>query len=559
MSRRIRFQILIAVVSSVVVLGLMAYLALSRAVVSRPSAGGSYVEGVVGLPTSLNPLVGDAGRDLAAADVQTLIFDGLVRINLDGTPGPGLAESWEIDDTGMVYTFTLRSDVQWHDGEILDVEDVLFSLRAIQGPAFTGSPSIATVWRTVLVERAGDRSIRCQLQAPFAPFLKFATVPIVPAHLLSQVPPEQWASSQFSLKPVGTGPYRLEEITSDGMVLRANSRYYQGRPLIENITLRFYVDETTAFAALTRGDINGMAYLGTGLLGSYNVPRGITRRVVPIDAYTILTFNLQQAPFNDVIFRRQLAQAIDRDDMINRVFTGQVARIDTPILPGWWAYNPSAVWYIPSKERAAAGLDSLGYRLGADGVRTNADGQRLEFELLVDGAVDRNIAAADIVNQLKQVGINVLVTPLDGDVLRQRLETGDFQMALHGWQRLGSDPDVYELWHSTQAGIGRNYAGLQDALIDDALSLARIERSRDTRAELYAEFQQRWIDLAPSIIMYQPYEIYATISDLGGTAITRKNNLPGMMNLLFGRESRFRNVVYWYVSRSREISGDIQP
>ncbi|MFZ9858085.1 MAG: peptide ABC transporter substrate-binding protein [Roseiflexaceae bacterium] len=559
MSRRIRFQIVIAVVSSVIVLGLMTYLALSRAVVSRPSAGGSYIEGVVGLPTSLNPLIGDTGRDLAAADVQTLIFDGLVRINLDGTPGPGLAESWEIDETGMVYTFTLRSDVQWHDGEPLDVEDVLFTLRAIQGPAFTGAPSVATVWRTVLVERAGDRSIRCQLQAPFAPFLKFATVPILPAHLLSDVPPEQWASSQFSMKPIGTGPYRLDQLNSEGIVLRANANYYQGRPLIENITLRFYPDEATAFAALTRGEINGMAYLGTGNLGSYNVPRGVTRRVVPIDAYTILTFNLQQAPFNDPVFRRQLAQAIDRDDMINRVFTGQVARVDTPILPGWWAYDPTAVWYIPSKERAAAGLESLGYRLGDDGVRVNADGQRLEFELFVDGAVDRNLAAADIVNQLRQVGVNVIITPLDGDVLRQRLESNEFQMALHGWQRLGSDPDVYELWHSTQAGIGRNYAGLQDALIDDALSLARIERSRDVRSELYAEFQHRWIDLAPSIIMYQPYEVYATISDLGGTAITRKTDMPGMMSLLFGRESRFRNVVYWYVSRSREISGDIQP
>jgi peptide/nickel transport system substrate-binding protein len=559
MSRRIRFQIVIAVVSSVVVLGLMAYLALSRAVVSRPSAGGSYIEGVVGLPTSLNPLIGDTGRDLAAADVQSLIFDGLVRINLDGTPGPGLAESWEIDESGLVYTFTLRSDVQWHDGELLDVDDVLFTLRSIQGPAFTGSPSVATVWRTVLVERAGDRSIRCQLQAPFAPFLKFATVPIVPAHLLSNVSPEDWASSQFSMKPVGTGPYRLDELNAEGIVLRSNANYYQGRPLIENITLRFYPDEATAFAALTRGEVNGMAYLGTGSLGSYNVPRGVRRRVVPIDAYTILTFNLQQSPFNDVIFRRQLAQAIDRDDMINRIFVGQVARIDTPILPGWWAFDSTATWYIPSKERAAAGLESLGYAIGDDGIRVNADGQRLEFELLVDGAVDRNLAAADIVNQLKQVGINVVITPLDGDVLRQRLESNEFQMALHGWQRLGSDPDVYELWHSTQAGIGRNYAGLQDAIIDDSLSLARIDRSRDVRTELYSGFQHRWIELAPSIIMYQPYEIYATISDLGGTAITRKTDMPGMMNLLFGRESRFRNVVYWYVSRSREISGDIQP
>lgn len=558
MSRRIRFQIVIAVVSSLLVLGLMSYLAVSQSAVSRPTAGGTYVEGVIGVPTTLNPLVSDTSNDLAAADVHALVFDGLVRIGLDGMPEAGLAESWDIDATGTVYTFTLRSDVTWHDGQPFGVDDVLFTLRAVQGPAYTGSPSVATVWRTVLVERAGERSIRCRLQAAFAPFLKFATVPMLPAHMLSEVAPEEWASSPFSLKPVGTGPYRVVSATADGVELQANPSYYLGRPLIETISLRYYPDESQAFAALTRGDISGMAFAGTGSLGSYNVPRGFVRRAIPIDAYTVLTFNLRNAPFDDVTFRRLLVQAVDREDMLQRVLPGQVSRIDTPVMPGLWAADAAAVWYIPGKERAAGGLETLGYVAGADGIRAKG-GVRLDFELLVDGAPDRNAVANDIVAQLAQVGVRVTVVQLDGAELQKRLETGNFVMALHGWQHLGADPDVYELWHSSQISLGRNYAGLQDAIIDDTLSLARIEHNPETRAQLYSEFQHRWIDLAPSIIMYQPLEVYATSRDLGGTAISRRTDIPGTINLMVGRDSRFRNIVHWFVTRSREISGDLQP
>lgn len=558
MSRRIRLQIVITVISSMLVLGLMAYVAVTRAAVSRPIEGGTFIEGIPGIPTTLNPLVSDITTDLAAADVHAVLFDGLVRVGLDGGFEPALAEKWEIDPSGMVYTFTLRPDVKWHDGEAFGVEDVLFTLRSVQGPAFTGSPSLATVWRTVLVERAGDMSIRCKLQAPFAPFLKYATVPIVPAHLLADTPPEQWANSAFSQKPVGTGPYRITEINADAIALASNRDYYLDRPLIDTITLRFYQDESLAFAALTRSEVSGLAFVGTGALGAYQTPRGVVRRTTSIDSYTVLSFNVRNAPLDDVIFRRQIAQAIDREDMIERLLADRVTRIDTPILPGWWAHNPEAVWYIPSKERAAQGLDTLGYIVGEDGFRSRA-GRPLAFEVLVDGAADRKLVADDIAVQLGAVGIAVTVTVLDADTLRQRLEVGEFDMALHGWQRLGPDPDVYELWHSSQVGIGRNYAGLQDQLVDDALSLARVQVDQELRTQLYYDFQQHWIDIVPSIIMYQPLEVYATVSDLGGTALTQRSDLPGMINLLFGRDSRFRNVTHWFVARSQEISGDIQP
>src|SRR5215207_8756337 len=132
MARRIRWQILIAAISSVLVLSLMGYLAVTTAAVPRPLLGGAYIEGVVGVPQQLNPLVSDPARDPVAADIRALLFDGLMRIGPDGLPEPSLAESWEVDDAGVVYTFTLRNDVVWHDGTPLTLDDALFTLRAVQ-------------------------------------------------------------------------------------------------------------------------------------------------------------------------------------------------------------------------------------------------------------------------------------------------------------------------------------------------------------------------------------------------------------------------------------------
>ncbi|MFO7171265.1 MAG: ABC transporter substrate-binding protein, partial [Chloroflexota bacterium] len=133
MARRIRWQLLIAAVSSLVVLGLMSYLALTTASVARPLTGGAYVEGQADTPQLLNPLVFRPAEDPAAADIQRLVFDGLMRIGPDGLPEPALAQFWEMDEQGLVYTFTLRSDVTWHDGTPLTVDDVLFTLRTLQG------------------------------------------------------------------------------------------------------------------------------------------------------------------------------------------------------------------------------------------------------------------------------------------------------------------------------------------------------------------------------------------------------------------------------------------
>ena len=556
MARRIRWQILIASISALAVLILMSYLALNRASVARPLAGGDYIEGVIGAPVHLNPLVVDPAADPVAADIQRLVFEGLTRPGPDGLPMPALAESWAVDESGTVYTFTLRNGVTWHDGAPVTVDDVLFTLRAVQGPAFAGDQNIATFWRTVLVDRVGERSVSFRLEAPFAPFLRLTGFPILPAHLLRNVPPEQWEAHPFNRLPVGAGPYRLVELDEQRALLRANPRYFGATPFIETIELRFFRTEQDVFAALTRSEIQGLAFTGVSALADVNLPRGIVRRQALLDGYTALSFNLRDGPLTDLGTRRALATALDKDALIANVLAGKVMRLDTPILHGWWAETSDVSWYEPDVARAMAQLDALGYVPGADGVRVR-DGQPLVFPLLTDNSPVRRAVAEEIARQWSAIGVRIVIEPVEPPEMQRRLEAREFTIALHGWQRLGSDPDVFELWHSSQADRGRNYAGLADATIDELLASARKIYDIVDRAELYREFQERWVELAPGIILYQPILFHATVADLGDT-IAVPPDAAASPHLLIGREGRFVNVNRWYLRSAREIRGDLR-
>jgi peptide/nickel transport system substrate-binding protein len=556
MARRIRWQILIASISALTVLILMSYLALTRASVARPVAGGDYVEGVIGAPLHLNPLLVDPAADPVAADLHRLIFEGLTRPGPDGLPMPALAESWTVDDSGTIYTFTLRSGVTWHDGAPVTVDDVLFTFRAVQGPAFAGDQNIAAFWRTVLVDRAGERSVSFRLETPFAPFLRLTGFPILPAHLLREAPPEQWESNSLNRMPIGAGPYRLMELDDQHALLRSNPYYFGSPPFIETIELRFFRTEQEALAALTRGEIQGLAFLSTGTLADVNLPRGVVRRQALLDACTVLTFNLRAGPLTEPGVRRALATALDKDALIAGVLNGQVVRLDTPILHGWWAEAPDVQWYEPDPARAASMLAALEYVPGAGGVRAR-DGQPLAFILLTDSSPIRRAVAEEIARQWSAIGVRIVIEQVEPGDLQRRLETHDFTMALHGWQRLGSDPDVFELWHSSQAERGRNYAGLTDADIDDLLYTARTIYDIADRAALYGEFQQRWVDLAPGIILYQPLLIHATVADLGNTIATVPDETLSP-RMIIGREGRFANVNRWYLRSDREIRGDLR-
>ncbi len=552
MARRIRWQIVTAVIGVLLVAGVLAQLALSTTAVAEPRTGGTYIEAVPGAPAQLIPLLNDPLSDPVGRDIGALLFDGLTRLGFDGLPEGALAESWRIDQGGRIYIFDLRDDVLWHDGTPFTADDVVFTVRAIQDETFTGNPSLVNLWQNVLVDRLDDYTVRFTLSAPYSPFLSVARLPILPAHLLGDIPVEEWATSSFATEPVGTGPYQLSRLEADRAELRVNREYFIERPFIDRLELRFIDSPQATFALLETNEIQalGSSTATAPELNQLGLPEGVRRIATPLDEYAVLTFNLREPPLDQLALRRALARGLSKSTLLEQVLNGQVARIDNPILPGWWPFDPTIGWYSYDAEAATEVLDALGYEETPEGVRERND-EPLSLPLITDGDPGRLAAAREIARQWAVIGVAVDVTQLERAELRQRLRERDFVLAVHGWARLGADPDIFELWHSSQADDGLNYAGLRDDTIDELLTSGRIERDIAARNESYAAFQRRWVELVPSITLYQPLYTFTVSEAVDGLGF--EQTPFGGNVLLVGREDRYRNITNWFVQSSREI------
>jgi peptide/nickel transport system substrate-binding protein len=553
MARRIRWQLVIAAISILLVAGMLGRLALRTSSVASPLAGGTYIEALVGAPVQPIPLLNDPLADPNGRALGELLFDGLVRVGVDGLLEPGLA-TYAVDPGGEIYTFSLRRNAVWHDGTPVTADDVVFTLRTLQILDQPGDPAIAQLWQDVLVDRIDDYTVRATLTRPFAPFLSLARVPILPAHLLGGTAPENWDATPFATQLIGTGPFQLVELRDDRALLTANPRYFEGRPYINQVELRFFSAPEAAVAALARGDVTAFGDSGGAILGTFDLPATLRAVDPPLDAYVTLSFNLDRAPLDELPLRRALAHALNKDALIEGALNGLGSRLDTPILPGWWAVDPTIQWYAADPERALAILNELGFDEGIGGVRQR-EGRPLAFELLVDGEPRRLAAANAIAAQWAAVGVGVQVQQLGAAELRARLEQRDFDLALHSWVRLGPDPDPFALWHSSQVGQGLNYAGLRDPQIDELLDAGRTQTDIADRAAAYAAFQQRWVELAPGIQIYQPLYFFAFDAELGGI---EQDPAQGGPALLFGAEDRYRTITRWFTDSYREIQGDLR-
>ncbi len=552
MARRIRWQIVIALLSTLLVGTLLGRLALSTASVASPLAGGSYSEAVVGAPRQPMPLLNDPATDPVGRDLGALLFDGLVRVGADGLIEPALAAAYEIDETGTVYRFSLRHDAVWHDGQPVTADDVIFTLRALQILDQPGEPLLAAVWAAALIDRIDAYTIRVTLSAPYAPFLSAARVPILPAHLLTNLPPTGWATSPFARQLVGTGPYRLVELRDDRAMLEANPAYFGGRPYLDRVELRFFTAPEAAQSAFTRGDVMAYGALATPELAAVNLPGNLRRSTVPLDEYALLSFNLRDGPLTEQPLRRALAQGLSKDALIERVLGGMAAPLDTPILPGSWAATPEVKWYAADPTAATRILTELGYALGGDGL-LRRNGQALTLELLAEDALRPRAVADEVARQWRTLGIDVQVVALAAPTLQQRLRDGEFTVALHSLTRLGPDPDPFLAWHSQGS---RNVTGLNDPQLDQLIEAAQTESELAARSADYASFQQRWVELVPSITLYQPLYLFAAAKELGGTGLDDPTSAISL--LLFGQEDRYRAITRWYTNSYRAIQGNLR-
>lgn len=516
-----------------------------------------FSEAIVGEPRLVNPLLATSQAD---RDLVALIFSGLTRVDDYGQPIPDLAEGWEVSADGLTYTFHLRDDVLWHDGQPFTAEDVAFTMGLLRDPDFPGPADLAAFWRTVETYAVDETTVRFVLTQPLAAFPEYAGIGILPAHLLAQTAPADLAADPFNLAPVGTGRMRwVSAEAQDGVLsvhLEPFAQFYdpQRAVRLDGMDLRFYTQAEAAFRALALQDPPTLAYGGltSAQLEAVLASPDLNVYTARLPAYAAILFNQQAAErlpfFQEEEVRRALTAALDRPGLIAEVLPRQALPAITPLFPGTWAYN-DAVQPIPYDPTLAAQLlDEAGWVL--EGNVRQREGTPLAFTLLVStDPTDRAIGEA-VVAQWQALGVDVTLRTLAPEVLIERLQTPteqgrDFDAALVmlGQGRL-ADPDPYPFWHETQIAEGQNYSGLADRDISEALEIARKDPNGVRRAELYRDFQRWFVERAAAILLYNPLYHYAVSCQVQGVDLM----------IFVDPSDRFRDLHEWRILTPEEAA-----
>ncbi len=211
---------------------------------SAPAEGGVYTEGVVGRLTTLNPLL---ARSSADRDVSQLIFSGLTRFNPVSGQIEGDLATHTLSSDRLTYTFTLKDNIFWHDGEPVTADDVIYTYKVVlQNPYFKNT-FLRGAFKDVDIQRLSDHEVIFVLKQPYTFFLTNVTVGILPKHILNLVPIENLEQSDFNQNPVGSGPFEfvsLENKPSESrVVLKRFEKYHMDGPYIDSVVFRIFPDE----------------------------------------------------------------------------------------------------------------------------------------------------------------------------------------------------------------------------------------------------------------------------------------------------------------------------
>jgi peptide/nickel transport system substrate-binding protein len=514
-----RFLLLWWLLAAVALVGLVqqmgALVRVGQVAVALP--GGTYTEAAVGTVHSLNPLLPES---VAASDVNRLIFSGLTRYNSKRQVVPDLA-TWDVSTDGKTYTFHLRHGVKWHDGVPFTSADVAFTLAAIQNPD-SRSP-LASSWEGVKVDTKDDYTVVFTLPQALNSFLDSTTVGIVPRHILESVDPSSLREADFNQDPVGTGPFKLKTFAPSAKVieLTANPNYFLGKPKLDEFDFKFYNSPAETLRAYAQRQVTspGRIYPDASL---QQLQAGLRQYNFTLPEAQTLFFANGDPVLADKDLRSILSRSINRQQVLEQATGSQGATLTQPLLPGQLGYTNK---YAPAPLDPAAArhaLDAAGWVQTKPGaVRTKA-GAKLELKLATLSGGELERAAKEIKRQWSQLGIDVHITATDRDQLQQSyMRPRNFQMLLYGLN-LGSDPDVYSFWHSSQiSDPGVNLSAYNSPDADRALEAGRIKSDPAIRSGKYDAFLKAWDADSPAAVLYQTGYTYATSDTVAGISAQR--------------------------------------
>lgn len=428
--------------------------------------GGTIDVGVLGETDSYNPFSGSWSP--AAYLVGNALFDPLAAVDPDGHTRPYLAESFSSDADFRTWTIRLRAGVTFHDGTPVDAAAVKRNLdtattAGLSSQAFASVESVAA---------PDDRTVVVQMKRPWSSFPSMLVTQAGYVAAPSMLDDPAGGTSTI----VGSGPFRLVERQPDKLVRTArNERYWQtddeGRalPYLDGIEFRIVTDPNARVAGLKTGDLDA-ALLSTGTelaAGHEAAAAGQAGLLTAAGRETdelVVALNTSRPPFDDPVARQAFAAAVDRDQLAQTVYQGQVR-------PAWGMFEEGSPWYLSQAGAGAPGHDADRARALADEYR-RTHGTPLSFTMLSLTDTESLALMQTIQAQLAQAGITADLTSVDlSTVITRVVATGDYQAAPFAmWS--SPSPDQGYLFVATpanKAGLSLNYSRYDDPELTAAM------------------------------------------------------------------------------------------
>jgi len=433
-------------------------------------------------PTDLDPQ-----KEVAASGKMVLgnVFDRLVSLDTNMEVVPELAKDWDISDDGLTYTFYLEEGVTFHDGTPFNADAVKFSFERLLDPE-TGSSFFGDYEIIDSIEVTDDSTVQFTLQYAQALFLR--RLAMTEAGIVSPSAVEE-LGADFSSNPVGAGPFKVEEwVSGERLVLARNEDYWRELPKLERVSFSFVAEEQARVAALLAGDTDFETVIPPSLLSMVEADPDIVIERGPSLFPEWVAFNVEKAPFDDVLVRQAVGYAIDVDTIIERIYLGVGVRSTQPVAPGVYGFDETIepIPYDPDMARdllAQAGWEDT----DGDGV-VDKDGQKFSAEFKIMAITEIQRMAESMQAYMADVGMEASIVVEDWGAYLADLAAGNMNMFVLGQENPIGDADasLAYLFTSDQIGVN-NYTRYNNQEFDRLIDEERRETDPEARLELLKE------------------------------------------------------------------------
>ncbi len=492
-----------------------------------PKSGGAYVEGMVGQPVFINPVIPSTDVD---RDIISLVYDNLY----------DLAENITPSENKLIWTVRLKDNIFWHDGERLTSDDVVFTIQTIQDGE-SRSP-LQITWRGVIAERVSELEVKLVTGAPYVFFEdNLKQLYVAPKHIYEDVPAVNWRLSNYNLQPIGSGPYKYLGFKKEknGFIseynLTKNKDYFKNPPFLDKITFKFFTDSETAIQSFNSARINGLSGIDPDKLNSVKRLHKVFDLRLP-NYYAIFLNQSTNSLLKDKNVRLALNYATPKEKIIKDVFDGFASASTGPLPFSKIQTSDQEIINRYDPEEAINILEQ-------SGVKADASGTRGEINLVVP-ELEFLVKTAEIIKAgWENIGIKTNVIVLNPSVIMgDIIKTRDYEALIFG-NVLSRNPDVLSFWHSSE----RFYPGLNLSLwssksADKLMESVRQNFDENERASDLASLQSLIIQDMPAIFLYSPSYLYILSTKVKGV-----NEL-----IISDPSQRFQNVEEWHLKTKRD-------